>query len=269
MVGCVIWVSSGLKEREMKTIFRISVCIVMFFVALPVWADQAFTPEQRVRIHTLIGEYIQKNPKVIIDAVIAYRQAEMARRKQQVHGVIQKQFTVLANPDLPTYWGSKKPKILIIEFSDYQCAHCRQMAGTVRDIAQENPDVRVVVRELPVLGHHSLVASKVAMLAAQKGHYASFHHHMMDLPLPLNKKKILTVAHAHALSDQEVNNGLNGGALDRFVEVNYRLAEQLKLIGTPAFIVSDVAGKVFYFVPGVISKSALRDLVRKVSAESS
>lgn len=238
--------------------------IVLFF---PAWAsDAVFTPAQKARIDVLIGQYIKDHPKMIIKSIVAHRQAELAKRHAKVRETIKAEISSLANPDFPTYWGSKKPKIMVIEFTDYQCAHCRDMADVVRDVVGKQADVRIVVRELPVLGHHSLLAAKVAMLASEQGHYASVHHHLMDAALPLNERSIMDIAKAHGMRPDVVSKQLKDKRLNDAIAVNFHLAKQLKLMGTPAFIVSDAEGKHFYFVPGVISKADFQALIKKIIA---
>ena len=154
--------------------------------------------------------------------------------------------------------------VVIIEFSDYQCGHCRHMSSVVQEVAQKFPSVQVVVRELPIFGKESEFAAKVAMIAAKEGKFSAVHHALMKAK-DLNKESVIKLAEANHIDREALNKALkDNDALDAEIRENVRLSQQLQIMGTPAFIVADVQGKSIEFVPGAMPKERLVSLIKKV-----
>src|SRR5690606_23408943 len=121
--------------------------------------------------------YLLSNPEVLPEAMDVLQQRELVARIEPLRNDLEAPFpgAVLGNPS-----GS----VTLVEFSDYACTYCRQSRDDVDALIAANPDLKVVIREYPILRPESLDAARMALAAAQQGKYAAFHDAMFRLGPP-------------------------------------------------------------------------------------
>jgi hypothetical protein len=74
--------------------------------------------------------------------------------------------------------GNPAGKVTLVEFTDFACTYCRRSVGDVDALIAANPDLKVVVRELPIIAPASEPAARMGLAAAAQGKYAAFHKAM-------------------------------------------------------------------------------------------
>lgn len=162
-------------------------------------------------------------------------------------------------PDQPVL-GNPDGDVTLIEFFDYQCPFCRKMHDEVTDLVREDPKLRLVMKDWPIFGETSIFAHKVGLAAVSLGKYAGVHDALMRLPgRRLTEEDITRAAASVGVNAEEAAARFDKEA-DRWMALlwrNERLAEQLGLQGTPAFL----AGLAIY--PGAAPAGTLRDMVRE------
>lgn len=178
-------------------------------------------------------EYLLANPEVLPEAMDVLQRRQQQALIEPLRGELETPFpgAVLGNPE-----GT----VTLVEFSDYACGYCRQSVADVEALIAANPDLRVVVREYPILRAESVDAARMALAAAQQGRYAQFHSAMFRLGTPsaetidaAAKEAGVDLAGARAL--------IASGALDLQLHANAALAGQLGISGTPGWIVGNQA----------------------------
>jgi protein-disulfide isomerase len=113
-------------------------------------------------------DYLYAHPEVLPEAINRYQAQQRLARLAPVRDQLETPFpgAVLGNP---------KGKLTLVEFSDYACTYCRQSVADVRKLIAANPDLRVVIREYPILRPESVDAARMGLAAAQPGKFAAFH----------------------------------------------------------------------------------------------
>ena len=176
-------------------------------------------------------DYLLAHPEVLPEAINRYqlqrRQAQLAPVRQQ----LQTPFpgAVLGNPD---------GKVTLVEFSDYACTYCRQSVADVQQLIAANPDLRVVVREYPILRPESVDAARMGLAAAQQGKFAAFHDAMYELGPP-TKATIEQAAKQAGVDLGQAEKAIASGLYDSFLKSNVALAGRLGIDGTPGWVVGD------------------------------
>ncbi len=150
--------------------------------------------------------------------------------------------------------GNADGDITVIEFFDYNCGYCKKAAPTVTSLIARDAGVRVIYKEFPILGPQSIIAARAALAAAKQGKYSEFHQQMMarDQADDASIKRVadqLGLDHGVLLKDMETPEITE--AIDR----NYRLAADLGIEGTPAFIVGE------RMMPGAVGLESLAAIV--------
>lgn len=162
--------------------------------------------------------------------------------------------------------GNPKGNVTVVEFFDYQCSHCVNMAPVMEAIIKANPNVRVVFKEYPIRGPQSNLASRAALAANKQSKYYTLNHALMTTNQALNENNILEIAKEAGLNTAKLKKDMNSDAVKKQIEANYALASELNITGTPAFFIGKTSAKKTYdvnFVLGEMSQTELQDAINK------
>ncbi|MGB1235405.1 MAG: DsbA family protein [Planktomarina sp.] len=209
---------------------------------------QTLTEEQ---VKQLALEAILENPSIIMEAVAILEQRqrdEQALAAQAVMGQLSDttNASVLGNPD---------GDITIVEFFDYNCGFCRRAGPVVEQIIADNPDVRVIMREWPILGEASVVASRASLAARNQDKYEEFHWAMMKGQGRASEATILKAARDLGMDVDQLQADMNSDAVNNHIQTSVNMAQAMGFTGTPAFVVGDQSA------PGFISLEEMQGLV--------
>jgi protein-disulfide isomerase len=176
-------------------------------------------------------DYLLAHPEVLPEAINRYQLQQRQAQLAPVRSQLQTPFpgAVLGNPD---------GKVTLVEFSDYACSYCRQSVADVQQLIAANPDLRVVVREYPILRPESVDAARMGLAAAQQGKFAAFHDAMYTLGPP-SKATIEEAAKQAGVDLAQANKAIASGLYDSFLKTNVALANRLGIDGTPGWVVGD------------------------------
>jgi protein-disulfide isomerase len=176
-------------------------------------------------------DYLLAHPEVLPEAINRYQLQQRQAQLAPVRSQLQTPFpgAVLGNPD---------GKVTLVEFSDYACSYCRQSVADVQQLIAANPDLRVVVREYPILRPESVDAARMGLAAAQQGKFAAFHDAMYTLGPP-SKATIEQAAKQAGVDLAQANKAIASGLYDSFLKTNVALANRLGIDGTPGWVVGD------------------------------
>ena len=178
-------------------------------------------------------DYLLANPEVLPAAIEVLQQREQLALIEPLRGELETPFpgAVLGNPQ-----GS----VTLVEFSDYACTYCRQSVADVAALVAADPDLKVVIREYPILRAESVDAARMALAAAQQGRYAQFHDAMFRLGPP-TAETIEAAAKQSGVDLARARAAIDTGAFDSQLQANAQLAAQLGISGTPGWVIGDRA----------------------------
>ena len=176
-------------------------------------------------------DYLLAHPEVLPEAIGRYqvqqRQAQLAPVRDQ-----------LQTPFPGAVLGNPSGKLTLVEFSDYACTYCRQSVADVQQLIAGNPDLRVVVREYPILRPESVDAARMGLAAAQQGKFAAFHEAMYALGPP-SRETIEQAAKQAGVDLAVADKAIASGLFDPFLKANIALANQIGITGTPGWVIGD------------------------------
>lgn len=224
------------------------------------------TDAQKQAIEKVVHDYLVNNPEVLIEASQALRQKEQVAAQQQAQEAIAANAPQLFS-DSFTVVGNPKGKVTVVEFFDYQCIHCKKMAPVLGSLIKKDPGLRVVYKEFPIFGESSDMASRAALAAAMQGKYLAMHEALFNVKDKLNEELIDNAAKSAGVDVSRMKKDMNSPAVTKALEANRALAEKLRLMGTPAFIVATTPDGKFkegtqpVFVPGAAEESSLKKMI--------
>jgi protein-disulfide isomerase len=162
--------------------------------------------------------------------------------------------------------GDPKGKITVVEFFDYQCSHCVDMAGVMGTLIKDNPNVRFVFKDFPIRGPMSEFAARAAIAANMQGKYYGFHHALLTTNQTLSEDQVYMLAQENGLNVDKLKKDINSQQVTNELQKNVNLAQKLKLNGTPAFFVGKTNAsniKDISFQMGSMDQSQLQALIDK------
>jgi protein-disulfide isomerase len=199
------------------------------------WFWQAHRPAaatpQRAEMERVVHDYLLNHPEVLPEAMEKLRQKEQAKQLAGVGDAVEVPFpgAILGNPN-----GT----ITLVEFSDFACTYCRRSIPDVEAVIAANPDLRVVMRELPILSPASGDAARMALAAAEQGKYAAFHRAMFAAGRP-DAQTIEAAAVAAGLDLARARQTAADPRIAAELRRNVEYSRQLGLDGTPSWLIGE------------------------------
>jgi protein-disulfide isomerase len=175
----------------------------------------------------LVREALIANPKMLIEAGDALRDQQFAQTLEPVRAALERPFH-------SSWRGAEKPEVTLTYFYDYACGYCRQSNPDIDRLLKEDKGLRVVYRELPILGPESVTAARVSLAASKAGKFGAFHDALYAAGRP-GPDTIALAARAAGIPAQPAEDP----AQEAELKANMTLASQLGATGTPLFVVGD------------------------------
>jgi protein-disulfide isomerase len=180
---------------------------------------------------------------VSLTAVLARRRSDLERDPNA---------PVLGNPD---------GDVTVVEFFDYNCPFCKKVASDMKRLIAEDPGVRLVYREWPIINRGSRFAARAALAARRQGKYEELHWALMAQPR-VTENSTLQAAQNIGLDMTRLLNDMNHSSVSRHIELSMDLSLSLGINGTPTFIIGERVSR------GLIPLRQLEDYIRQARAAS-
>jgi protein-disulfide isomerase len=190
-----------------------------------------------------------------------YEALQELQRRQTAAAAARQREAIAANQDAllsaghDAVGGNLDGDVTLVEFFDYRCAYCRRVVSSMRALLDEDRDLRVVFKELPVLGPDSVRAARAALASKKQDGYVPFHFALMAAD-DLSIAGIRAAAEAVGLDPDRLEADMAAPDVSEAIEANYALADELGIEGTPAFVIGD------QLIPGAVEKGRLEELIR-------
>jgi protein-disulfide isomerase len=238
----------------MTQILRIVVCCLAAGLATgPVRAD-VFTPAQRAEIVRIVRDALRQDPTILRDAVAALQADEGERQQASARAAIAAAGDTLVDPSDPVA-GNPKGDVTIVEFFDTRCPYCRKLEPVMADLLAQDHGVRLVYKDLPILGSASVLGSKALLAAYQQNGYEKLRASIMEAPEQTTRPMIKDAAVHLGLDWTRLEHDMDNPAIQARIDANLKLAQSLGISGTPALV---IGGEL---VPGAVDLAELQKMV--------
>jgi protein-disulfide isomerase len=234
-------------------------CASITFPVIAAAADPApaIPDAQRQQIESVISDYLDRNPEVVQKALQKLQQREAEAQQQRQREAIAAHTKELYNDPSSPVGGNAKGGITLVEFFDYSCPHCKHSEPAVKSaIEQEGPNgaLRVIYKELPILGPGSLYAARAALASMKQGKYPELHRALMDSE-NIDEATVQALAKQVGLDVPRLLKDMEEPEIAQAIDGNSRLAADLDIQGTPAFIIGN------QLLPGGVDGGILAALI--------
>jgi protein-disulfide isomerase len=260
--------------RRMRRIalppWRAGPLIALLALATPAVAQAPrFDAAERAEIIEIIRRALREDPTILRDAFAEFEAAEQRDRLEARRAAIVRNAEALFRDSADPVRGNPRGDVAIVEFFDTRCGYCKQLHPALQALLQRDANVRVVMKDLPVLGPNSIVAARALLAAQRQGRYVPFQEALMTLRTEPTEAVLRQQAERVGLDWTRLRRDMDDPAIGRRIEANLRLAQSLGIEGTPALVIADGSGQHAAnatLVPGAVDLPALERLVAEARA---
>jgi protein-disulfide isomerase len=214
---------------------------------------QATAPIDQQALGPMIEQYLMADPRVlerVSGALDKQNKADLAQQARQA--IASNQDAIFNDPD-HIVLGNPKGDVTLVEMFDYNCSFCRGALPDLATLLAEDKNLRVVLKEFPILSKDSEDAARVAVLVAKAGvDYWAFHQALFTSRSQVNEDTALNEAKTLGLNPITLKLDMQTPAVTAILQKSYALASKLNITGTPTYIIGDA------LIPGAVDINVLR-----------
>lgn len=197
------------------------------------------TESERAAFNDAVRAYLLENPEVIFEAVEVFEAREAELKAISDVEIISSNHDEIFNDGRSWVGGNASGDVTIVEFLDYRCGYCKKAFRDVRELVESDDNIRFVVKEFPILGEESMLASRFAIavrIVAGGEAYKFAHDELMVMRGAVNDKSLSRIARRLGLKFAAISEAMNSPIVDDEIRANYALAQKLSISGTPSFV---------------------------------
>lgn len=184
-----------------------------------------------------VRDSLLRNPDVLVKAMQALEaQSAQAATDDLATKLEDRTQEITADPASPV-GGNPEGDVSLVEFFDYNCPYCRRMGPILRQMIENDANLRIVYKEWPILGSGSVFAAKAALAAHKQGKYLAFHEALMEGPGKADESRVLEIATDIGLDIERLRDDMGADEVTQAIDRNMTLARALQITGTPTFVI--------------------------------
>jgi protein-disulfide isomerase len=232
---------------------RYALCLVLgaWFASCGLAAADEFTPAQKQEMGAFIKDYLVANPDVLRAAIEALDKRDKQVADAEREKTVDQQSGALFGSKYQATIGNPKGSATLVEFFDYNCHYCKGALPDVTRLLKDDPNLRIVLKDYPVLGPGSVEAAKVASAVRDQlpgDKFWAFHTKLLAMHGPIGKAEALSVARDLGLDMDRLAKDMESHEVETGLREVMAMADSLQINGTPSFVVGQevVVGAVGY-----------------------
>jgi protein-disulfide isomerase len=223
--------------------------------SMPTATGSALSPAQRAEVIALIRQELVQDPSILREAIGSLQAQDQASQAQaQGNAIASQRKALTGNPEDPEI-GNAQARVSVVEFYDTRCPYCREMRPELMALTRQDPNVRVIFKDIPILGPNSVIEARALLAAQRQGGYAAMQAAIMSDGEPPTDTDLRQTAKRLGMDPDRLMRDMNDPAIAARLAANTALAQSLGISGTPALVIGN------QLVPGAISLDDLQKLV--------
>ncbi|WP_294535014.1 DsbA family protein [uncultured Rhodoblastus sp.] len=228
-------------DLRRKAIFAAALSLAAF--SLPAVSAE-FSASQKTEIEGIVHSYLLAHPEVLREVSVELEKRQKVEEADLRGRAIANNKQALFDSPFQATIGNPKGKITLVEFFDYNCGYCKRALVDLVNLVKAEPELRVVLKDFPVLGANSVEAAQVASAARKQisgDKFFEFHQKLLMSRGPVGREQALAVAKELGLDMDRLQKDLKDPSIRAGIEDVMKIADALALTGTPSYVVGDEA----------------------------
>jgi protein-disulfide isomerase len=235
-------------------------CAALLATAIPhAVRAQDFSQSQRGAVEKIVHDYLIAHPEVVQEAMAELERRQTAAEAEKHKAAVKENAKALFSSPNQVTLGNRSGDVTFVEFFDYNCGYCKGAMGDMLTLLKDDPKLKVVLKEFPVLGPGSVEAAQVAVAVRMQDKtgkkYLEFHQKLLGGRGHADKDRALAVAKDVGMDMARIEKDMNSPEVKASLQEDFKLAEALGLNGTPSYVIGDDV------VVGAIGLPALQEKV--------
>jgi protein-disulfide isomerase len=202
----------------------------------------AMSDEERALFREEVRAYLMDNPEVILEAVNSLEERQAEAQAQEDVTLVADNSEAIFNDGFSFVGGNPEGDITLVEFMDYRCGFCKRAYGEVEKLLESDGNIRFIVKEFPILGEQSVMASRYVIAARQIAGpeaYKSLHDALMEFNGDITLASLNRLANTYGLDAQAIEARMADASITEELAATRALAQKLRITGTPTFVLGD------------------------------
>jgi protein-disulfide isomerase len=229
----------------------------------PFAQSSAFATADREALHAEIRAYLLANPEILMEMLQLLEQKQQAATAEGDKALVAENAEAIFEDGFSWVGGNPEGSVTLVEFLDYQCGYCRKAQPELTELIGADGDIRLIVKEMPILGPGSELAARAAiatLITEGPESYAALHGRLIGLKGQITDESLDATLKAADLDPATVRTAMAAPEVDRRLAATRELAGKLAISGTPTFVFDD------RMVRGYLPLDAMRSLVGELRA---
>lgn len=221
----------------------------------------AMTDAERTAFRAEIRSYLLENPEVLMEAIGVLEQREQAAKANNDVAMAQNNAALLFDDGHSFVGGNPDGDITIVEFMDYRCGYCKKAHPEVASLITADGNIRYIIKEFPILGDASELASRFAIAVKIVGGEAAYkeaHDTLMEFRGEMTNDSLGRLATSLGLSAADITVTMNSAEVNQIINDNRLLGQAMQITGTPTFVVQD------QMLRGYVPQAQMAQIVARV-----
>jgi len=240
--------------------FRVALAAAMMLSAGVVAGHaQSFSGPQRSEIEKIVRDYLVAHPEVLQEAIAALEKKQAADEAEKHEAAVKDNAEEIFNSPRQVTVGNPQGDVTFVEFFDYNCGYCKRAMSDMFDLIKNDPKLKVVLKEFPVLGPGSVEAARVAVAVRMQDKtgkkYLDFHQKLLGGRGQADKARALAAAKDAGFDMAKLEKDMASDEVRVSLEESLKLAEKLGLNGTPSYVIGQNV------VVGAVGLDALKEKI--------
>jgi len=204
--------------------------------------------DDRAAFRAEVRAYLLENPEVLMEAIAVLEDRRAAERSAGDLDLVRANAEALLDDGFSWVGGNPEGDITIVEFIDYRCGFCRRAHPVLEDLVGFDGEIRLVVKEFPILGPDSLASSRLAIATLQVAGdeaYKKVHDALIAYNGPTTDAGFTRLLDGLGIAAAPVIAAMESPDVDAVIEANHALAQRLRISGTPSFVIGEAVARGF------------------------
>mgnify|MGYP000418403127 CR=1 FL=1 len=225
----------------------------------------AMSDAERTTFRAEVRAYLLENPEVLLEAISVLENRQETAQATRDERLAQTNMDALVNDGFSYVGGNPDGDITIVEFIDYRCSFCRRAHPEVAELLQSDGNIRIIIKDFPILGEQSVLASRFAVatrIIAGNDAYKQVSDALIALNSDVTTASLAEIASAFDLDTDAIFAEMESLAVQEVLTKNRALGERMQITGTPTFVIGDE------MVRGYVPLARMRQIVEAEREDS-
>lgn len=219
------------------------------------------TAAERQSFRAEVRQYLLENPEVLMEAIAILEQRQADEQAQADVAILESNSADLYEFAGDWVGGNPDGDVTLVEFLDYRCGFCRRAHPEVVELIESDGNIRLIVKEFPILGEASVLSSRFAIAVRQVAGddaYKAAHDILIALRGNPDESTLRGIAEELGADPDDVFVQMESPDVDAVIAQNRALAQRLQINGTPSFVLGD------QLLRGYLPLAAMQDIVTEL-----